>query len=332
MNLRTKPELRKAVQLTLDKSVLTLNAALRGKGLSRLEPVLTRLGRGQRMPHWFSELAKAGSLPNLDGKTIGSVLEMLFVAVLETGPLVGMCAPLRVNPARGIDLPDLDLGVKTPSENYCTSEPFFSAYERLIGSEFDSIILLTDYQTAKDNPPLKLQIISYRYLARTQLADERLCGLARKSRELLLPGNPAWAKRVCRFLAFVNQSDWLARQLLPLVAFMPDKVRISESIRTADADFKNQNLKRGKRGAEPISPEDLECLSRILDATPLNLGVIDALDNWVTETHKDFGRLPNDNEWSRFVAGPLDGKIGMSFALQWRYNFGKLFGCAEPID
>ena len=35
--------------------------------------------------------------------------------------------------------------------------------------------------------------------------------------------------------------------------------------------------------------------------------------------------MPNDNEWVRFLKSPLDGKIGMSFALQWRYSFGSFF-------
>ena len=77
-------------------------------------------------------------IPNLDGKTIGSVIEMLLVAVLETFTFSGLgVPPLKLNPARGIDLPDLDLGVKSPSENFCTGEPFFSPYERLLGSEHD---------------------------------------------------------------------------------------------------------------------------------------------------------------------------------------------------
>ena len=29
------------------------------------------------------------------------------------------------------------------------------------------------------------------------------------------------------------------------------------------------------------------------------------------------------------VNGPLDGEIGMSFALQWRYNFGRIFNGVE---
>lgn len=31
--------------------------------------------------------------------------------------------------------------------------------------------------------------------------------------------------------------------------------------------------------------------------------------------------LPNDAEWSVFLASPLNGKISISFALQWRYQY-----------
>ena len=34
--------------------------------------------------------------------------------------------------------------------------------------------------------------------------------------------------------------------------------------------------------------------------------------------------LPNEEEWSDFLAAPLNGKIGISFALQWRYQFRSL--------
>ena len=35
---------------------------------------------------------------------------------------------------------------------------------------------------------------------------------------------------------------------------------------------------------------------------------------------------------SALKSGPLDGKIGMSFALQWRYNFGSLFNGANDDE
>lgn len=42
--------------------------------------------------------------------------------------------------------------------------------------------------------------------------------------------------------------------------------------------------------------------------------------------------IANDDEWNRFLASPLDGKIGMSLALQWRYNFGSLFGIEVEVE
>lgn len=80
-----------------------------------------------------------------------------------------------------------------------------------------------------------------------------------------------------------------------------------------------------REGREGIPDSDLEALSAILTTAPLHLGVLDALDNWVLETLQDAARAPSASEWSALKRSPLDGKIGMSFALQWRYNFGKLF-------
>jgi hypothetical protein len=34
---------------------------------------------------------------------------------------------------------------------------------------------------------------------------------------------------------------------------------------------------------------------------------------------------PGNDEWKLLKDGPLNGKIGMSFALQWRFNFGRVF-------
>jgi len=245
---------------------------------------------------------------------------------LETGIISGLgLPPLKINPARGVDLPDLDLGVKAPSKNYCTSEPFFSAYERLLGSEYDIVVLLTDYQTAKRTPPLRLQIIKWRYLTKTQIADENLCRIARTHREWLLQENEAWAKRVFRFLAYINQSDWLAKKILKLVETLQDEGQIRAGVQEAIEDFDSKN-DEAERCDRPLIPEsEKEVLQRTLKVKPLHLGVIDAADNWVVESQKDAGRPPNDNEWNRLTSGPLDGLIGMSFALQWRYNFGRLF-------
>ena len=326
--MKNKQELRSLVRANLQKAVDGINRALDGKDLDVLEPVLRRIGRGGVIPHWFDDLKSGGVLPNLDGKTVGSVVEMLLVAVLETSILANEKIALRVNPARGVDLPDLDLGVKSPSENFCTSEPYFSAYERLLGSEYPVIVLITDYQEKKENPPLRLQIVKFDFLEGSQLADKNLCETARSVREKLLGENDAWARKVFKFLAFVNQSDWLAKQLLLALRAMysPDEAgALSSLLRAAEKDFRKKNEKALKEDKDGIPSGDLEIIKRLCEGTPASLAVIDAVDNWVVNNFRDAGRVPNDNEWERLKCSPLDGRIGVSAALQWRYNFGLLF-------
>ncbi|MEQ9356756.1 hypothetical protein [Coleofasciculus chthonoplastes] len=325
-----KEELRARLRESLDTTIQEVNRALKGENTEQLADVLTRVGRGGKLPKWYEQLRTQHTLPNLDGKTIGSVIEMLLIAVLEKIIFQGLeIPPLRVNPARGVDFPDFDLGIKSPSENYCTSEPFFSAYERLLGSEYDVLVLLTDYQTAKKKPPLRLQIIKFKYLYKTQLADYRLCQIAKKHREWLVTENESWAKKVFRFLAYVNQSDWRAKQLLRLLDCLQDVTLVHRYIQQADKDFQKINEKRIAKDAEPIPRSDIESLQKINSIQPFYLGVIDAADNWVIEMQKDLARFPNSNEWSRLLTSPLDGQIGMSPALQWRYNFSRVFGMTQ---
>jgi hypothetical protein len=322
----TKSELRQKVKDRLDSAIDKLNSVLTGKDIAQLEEVLCRLGRGQKLPHWYKQLKSKHSLPNLDGKTIGSVIEMLLVAVLEKftlSDIQGIC--FGINPARGVDIPDLDLGIKSPSENFCTSEPFFSAYERLLGNEHDVVILLTDYQDAKKKPPLRVSIIKYEYLSGSEMADKNLCAIALKHRKALLSANESSAKKVFKFLAYINQSDWRAKRLLSLVDIMYDNDAVKANIESAKEDFNRRNAKLLKDERESLDEAELKHILDILNVSPSHIGIIDAADNWVIETHKDFGRIPNDNEWERLKRGPLNGRIGMSFALQWRYNFGPLF-------
>lgn len=328
----SKQELRDIIRTRQNDIAKGINTALRGKKLSAIEPVLARVGRGSVLPHWYHNLKRNGALPNLDGKTIGSVVEMLLVGVLETSILAGLgVPPLRINPARGVDLPDLDLGVKSPSENYCTSEPFFSAYERLLGSECDVLVLLTDYQSKKNYPPLKLQILKWRYLTKTQVADGSLCAIARKHRDWLISDSEATAQRVFRFLAYINQSDWRGKFILRMIDAMRSDAAIATLIEEARGDFIAKNKKAVKKDKPLIPDSDMEAVERIGTISPCHIGVIEAADNWVVDVWKDAARYPSSDEWNRLKNGLLDGQIGMSFALQWRYNFGRLFG-ADACD
>jgi len=120
-----KEQLRAILRDRLNPTIATVNAALKGENLRKLRPVLERVGRGARLPHWFDQLENNGTLPNFDGKTIGSIVEMLLVGVLETYTFTAVKAPLlRINAARGVDLPDLDLGVKSPSKTTAPASHF----------------------------------------------------------------------------------------------------------------------------------------------------------------------------------------------------------------
>lgn len=330
--MSTKEELRKIVHTHLDDLMSSLNDGLSGIGLDELEETLTRLGRGGKIPHWYAGLKNDGRLPNFDGKTVGSILEMLFVAVLErkVKNITGSEASFKVNPARGVDLPDLDLGIKSPSKNFCTSEPYFTAYERLYGNQYDALILLTDYQEAKKKNTLTLQVSEWKYLRGSEIADAKLCRLARKNRDFLLAdGDEGKAKRLFGFLAYVNQSDWRAVQILKAIDVLQDEIKIRKTLEKSLTDFENQNRKKGKAGLIPLPESERDAIARILNGPCLWQEVVFAADAWVTDVLQDAGRAPNQIEWHSLKTGALDGKIGMSFALQWRYNFGQVFRAGD---
>ncbi len=323
--MKNSQRLRSKVRSDLSLICKRVNKCLGGDVNPKIASVLERLGSNQEPPHWLANLQKSGHLPNLDGKTIGSVIEMLFAAVVETETLKGHDIKLEMNPARGVDIPDLDLGVKSPSTNYCTSEPFFSAYERLLGSEYDVVVLLTNYQTAKVNPPLRLQLLDGQYLTGSQLADRNLCRLARgvRSSELALHGSSL--KKMLRFLAYVNQSSWRAKSLLKLIDLYLLNPKSEMCLQDIRLSFSKQNSRLSKKGQDPLPPSELNELERILTSGNFERGLVDACDTWIIDEYQSFAQLPNSNEWRRLERSDLDGQIGMSFALQWRFNFSKVF-------
>lgn len=324
--MNTANKVRNDIRTRLDEITIAMNEALSGgKPLKELKQTLKRLGRGGKLPHWYLTLERKGTLPNLDGKSLGSVIEMIFVAILEQFYHDPSIVPLQINPARGVDIPTLKLGVKSPSQNYNTSEPFFSAYERLLGNEHDAVILLTNYQKLKKHSSLSIQIISHAYLSGSQIADKKLCAIAKKYRKDLLRDNISELKKIIRFLAYVNQSNWEAKALLRLLSGDIDDDSIDKQLKGIESKFTKDNSKKEKEGKPLLSDDCLSRLIAIKKSSPRWLAVVNAADNWTIETQKDFGRYPNDSEWERFLRSDLDGLIGMYFALQWRYNFGPIF-------
>lgn len=319
----TKLARRKLVRTHLDRIAQRINLYLKGKNLAKIKPILSRIGRNRTLPHWFSGLEKTGTLPNLDGKTVGSVIEMLFTADVEANVLdKATQTELRINPASGVDIPDLDLGIKSPSENWCTSEPFSNAYERLLGLEFDVVALITNYQKAKESPPLKLQLIHHRYFEGHEIADKGLCGRAKKIRDHLLErlGETATQKAI-RFLAYCNQSDWYCRQIIRAMDSIGKSDDLLASIDFSIKDFEVKALKLNGG----LLAEYKERLQELQSEKPLDKALVNYADDWIVEHWKAAAQYPDHNDWARFQSSPLDGKLGVSFALQWRYNFGVYF-------
>lgn len=318
---------RKTIVSSLGLIKLRLNELLAGEGLDQVEAPLVRMNRGGVLPTWFKQLAESQTLPNLDGKTIGSVIEKLLACVLEKYVL-NSSVELHINPAKGVDIPELELGVKSPSENFCTSEPYFSAYERLVGNENDALILLTDYQSSKRqadrNHGLKLQILDAKYLKGSEIADRHLCEIAEKLK-VVFSRQEDMLRRAVHFLAYINQGDWEASRLLEMIQnCVIGGKDLSGELQRIKCDFKRKNLKNERDGKDMIPSEQLSHLE-MAAASPTD--VILQAEGWVSRTLNENWHSPSQSVWNRILTQPLEGKIGMSFALQWRYNFGAIFRC-----
>ena len=218
-------------------------------------------------------------------------------------------------------MPDLDLGIKSPSENWCTSEPFSNADERLLGTEYDIIAVITDYQSRKERPPLRIQLIHHHYFRGHEVADKGLCKCARTIREKLLEFGDVSARKAFRFLAYAVQSEWICKKLLQLMCNIGNPDQLIGVVDKCIADFRKTNEKRKVK----LPEEGRELLEALRQRRPLDQAIIDVADDWVVGRWKEAARLPNENEWQRLQRSRLDGKLGVSFALQWRYNFGVFF-------
>lgn len=321
-----KRQRRRLVRENLDQIVARVNQYLTGQKLSSVETILTRLGRNTKLPHWYPQLLKEGIFPNLDGKTVGSIIEMLFVADIEKNILHG-ATNLSINPAKGVDIPDLELGIKSPSENWCTSEPFSNAYERLLGTDYDVIAVITNYQDVKKKTPLRIQLIRHHYFEGHEIADRDLCRRAKKVRPRALEFGDVLAQKVFKFLAFAVRSEWLCRTLLDLITSLdtPGDLpkMLDDSIKRFERDTKKRKV--------PLPLEEKLFLESLRERKPLDRAVIEAADEWLIGRWQEAAQLPNGNEWGRLQKSPLDGQLGISFALQWRYNFGVFFKAPKKI-
>ena len=271
-----------------------VNAAFRDSDFLRtLQDAIARNSPNNTVPPWFNDLLREGGLRVTNGKSIGSIVEKVVAAVIEVYlvPNIDGIEPFRVmlNPASGVDLPQIELGIKSPSENWDTSEPFFSPFERLTGNVHDCIVFLTNFQQVKDSLPYTLAMIDNMYLDGSELSDHVLTGHARRAREIIGVEDERYIE-FCRFLCLMNKNR------------SEDQSVLNQFLQYFDA------IEAGYRNI--ISLESCELL----------------LTNWMNQFAGVFQQLtPTELERQRLESGPLTGHIGISFALQWRYNFRTTF-------
>jgi len=321
-NFDQRDKWRTVVKNNLPRIVERMNLYLNGENLNTLKKTITRLGRGGILPEWYNLLNKDGSLPNADGKTVGSILEMLFCADVEINVLKNeSCIPLKINPAKGVDIPGLDIGIKSPSENWCTSEPFTSAYERILGTDYDVIAVITNYQTAKKSNPMSLNIIKHAYFNASEIADKNLCEKAIVLKECFEELGEANIKKGVRFLAHVIQSNWFGSSLAKIFVNLNNDKKLRDDIKK----IVDKAKKKLKNGDNNIQSDDVSSINDLLSKKPIKEAFINLCDSWVNEHSSELAIIPNSYYWNKFMTSPLDGKLGVSFALQWRYNFGVFF-------
>ena len=172
---------------------------------------------------------------------------------------------------------------------------------------------------------MDLQIIDIKYLRGSEIADKNLCNIAKSIRENSDLDDYS-VKKLIRFLAYINQSDWEASRILEIIEdVLINNQKIEISLKKVKAKFRAVNKRKARNNQVKLDEAILVRFDKIMALSPINHGIIRVADDWVIENLSDNARYPNDNEWRRFCSSPLNGKITMSFALQWRYNFGSIF-------
>lgn len=309
----------------LDVIQRRLNDALAGKNLRQLEAPMKRMNPGGALPAWFSQLAATRTLPNLDDRNAGGIIKKLLIGVLEKYVLKDR-QKLHLLPTGAVTIPELELGVKTPSENFCTIEPYFSAYERLTGTGYDTLVLQTSYQDAKQtvakNRGLKVKILNVRYLKGSEIADLQLCAIA-ESLKRVYADREDMLRRAVNFLAYANPMDWESAHFIDLLQRLgAGDLDREDAFWRIRKEFMRKNRQHEKKGRMQIPPEQLEHLECALTSQD---NIVLQAEAWAMRTLNEHWHAPSKAVWARILTQPLEGKIGMTFMLQWQYHFGTLF-------
>ena len=249
---------------------------------------------------------EAGELDISDGKSIGTFIEKLLTVLLS---IKKKCV-FSGSAARGVDLPELNLGIKATSDRQPqSSEPFKNAYERIFGIENALLVFIYNGTAYTAEAEANLRCIQHYLLSETNVADKSLCASARSVRDLYNRKiiNEDVLKSVLRLLVLSDKSK---KEFLDMCRFVHEMTSILSG-KTKEVDF---------RFLDPAADNPTKYLS--------STAVREGLDKAIRAYQKQFASFPFANDGlitkkqlQDFQDHPLDGKISISFALQWRFQF-----------
>ena len=264
-----------------------MNEYLQGDMLDEISKQIIHLEPSGSLPEWWKELQSDGRPSKSDPKTLGTIIEKLLKSEIARRYNISITG----SSAAGVDIPELQINTKATSDRQPqSSEPFRSAYDRVLGSEFDTIVMIYNgAEFVKPRSQVPLRIITSSFLDKTQVADEELCQVARDLQQLYRKGRikKDVAERCVRAIVFSVKTSRLFKQFREIL-----RIGDVDNLPTVLNALDQENVERGSYSDQ----NDALC-------TP--------------------------EEWKKFLTAPLDGKVSVSFALQWRFQFRSLLGKAR---
>lgn len=249
---------------------------------------------------------EANELEVSDGKSIGTFIEKLLTVLLsiEQGCVFTGCA------ARGVDLPELNLGIKATSNRQPqSSEAFKNAYERILGIDNALLVFIYNGIEFASGAEENLRCIQYYLLSETNVADKGLCAFARDARDLYL-GKMIDEPKLKSVLRLLVVSDKSKKEFLDMSRIVHEMAAIFTG-KTNGVKFRHLDAKTDDVKGYLANPEIQAKLATAVKAYQAQfLSFPFANDGIIT-----------DGQLKAFLAHPLDGKISVSFALQWRFQF-----------
>lgn len=270
---------RKLLREKLPVIVREVNRYLKGCDHDQILQYILPFEQKRKQPLWLKHIEAHGKPDRDNSKSWGTYIEKLLKAEMART----LAIRITGSAAKGVDIPELQIGLKATSDkNPQSSEPLLSAYQRILGSTHDILVVIYNGTEFNGGDAKHLCVVETAWFTATQLADKTLCETARHLQKAAQKHTPPVEeevlKRCLRLIAYVN------RQGRRLPAYYR---RLEDALKIVSPDSIRQALAAGERETMPqLEPP-----------------------------------LPTPADWKTFLKSPLDGKISVSFALQWRYHY-----------